>query len=224
MKTEGADNAREAFQFLALALGLVLAMRLGYWALDRWMAPAVNDALGQALAPFRAGYLIDDRTLVLGAGPLLERLGVAVLIAIAAAALLAVLAAVIARASGTGPVKWSARAARWTLLLAFPLLIIGALAFPVRSAHIGPAGISVTHRPLSIFTVNGTSELWRWQDIQSVNASEQLPESQGKGLLLMTNDGGHIAISIAETGTLSDLQHLAERLEAERLAHQQETR
>jgi hypothetical protein len=97
MKAEGSDNAREAFQFLALALGLVLALRLGYWGLEHWMSPASDDALGHAFAPFRAGYLVDTRTLVLSAAPLLERLGIAVLLAIGCAAGFAVLAAGLAR-------------------------------------------------------------------------------------------------------------------------------
>lgn len=218
MKAEGADNAREAFQFLALALGLVLAMRLGYWALDRWMAPAAYDALGQAFVPFRAGYLIDDRTLVLGAGPLLERLGVAVLIAIAAAALLAVLAAVIARSAGTEPVKWSARAARWSLLIVFPIVILGALAFPSRSVLFGRQGISLVHRPIPFFPFHSKTEHWNWQEIRSMNIIEDL-DSGDLALGFVTTDNGSVRLIEAAEGE-SDLFVLVDLLDAERISHQ----
>jgi hypothetical protein len=218
MKAEGADNAREAFQFLALALGLVLAMRLGYWALDRWMAPAADDSLGQALVPYRAGYLVDDSTLVLGARPLLERLGVAVLIAIAVAALSAVLTALVARAMGAGPVKWSARAARWSLLIVFPVLILGALAFPSRSVHIGPQGISLVHRPIPFFPFHSNTEHWNWQEIRSINMIEDLSSSE-LGLGFITMDESSVRL-LKAVEFENDLFELADLLDAERISHQ----
>ena len=58
MKLGLPDNAREAFQFLALGIGSLLLLRIGYLMAEYWMAPAPDDALGQLIVPFKRGYLI----------------------------------------------------------------------------------------------------------------------------------------------------------------------
>lgn len=215
MKAEGSDNAREAFQFLALALGLVLALRLGYWGLEHWMSPASDDALGNAFAPFRAGYLIDPRTLVLSARPLLERLGIAVLLAIGCAAGFAVLAAGLARPLGGDQVKWSARSARWSLIIALPLLIIGALALPERSVHVDGEGFRLVERTWYSADLMDRSTLWPWHAVQGFTAAQHLPDGDGAGLLMKVSDGSTITLDLGEQVHMSDLDHLVAALEGQ---------
>lgn len=50
------DNAREAFQFLALGAAMVLLVRLILLVLTAGSSPPSGDALQSAIAPFRDGY------------------------------------------------------------------------------------------------------------------------------------------------------------------------
>jgi hypothetical protein len=93
MKFELPDNAREAFQFLAFGVGIVLAIRLVVAGFGLWSGQAADDALAEACAPFRSGYpLIGNHTLVVGGLPMIPRLAIAGLFALLSGALLALLA------------------------------------------------------------------------------------------------------------------------------------
>ncbi len=92
MKIELPDNAREAFQFLALGAGIVLAIRLVVAAFGLWSGHVNVDPLAEACAPFRNGYpLVGKHTLVVGGLPVIPRLAVAGLFVLLCGAALALL-------------------------------------------------------------------------------------------------------------------------------------
>ncbi|MBK7383598.1 MAG: hypothetical protein IPI81_09720 [Flavobacteriales bacterium] len=83
MRFELPDNAREAFQFLALALGAILLLRLAHWGLESGLAPPLTTALSVSIAGLRYGYLIGDHsTWVVGGQDLPGRLALAVLLSL----------------------------------------------------------------------------------------------------------------------------------------------
>lgn len=88
MKFELPDNAREAFQFLALGVGIVLMLRLAVGLFGLWDRGTDGDALADACAPFRNGYpLIGRHSVVVGGLEMIPRMAVAALFSLLCAAL-----------------------------------------------------------------------------------------------------------------------------------------
>jgi hypothetical protein len=220
VKVELPDNAREAFQFAALAVGIVAALRLGYHGIDHLLLPAANDALGQALVPYRAGYLVNDRTLVVDAPPLLERLGVAVLLSMALAVVASVAGALIARPFGRDTTRWAVRAARAALVLALPFTLFSALAVPTQCVRFGERGMDLIDRPWSGATIIARADLWRWERIARFEVVDTWTDGAGGGLMLLTTDSTRVPLWHHPLASAADLEHLANLLEQERQAHQ----
>lgn len=220
MKVELPDNAREAFQFAALAVGIVAALRLGYHGIDHLLLPAADDALGQALLPYRAGYLVNDRTLVVDAPPLLERLGVAVLLSMALAVVASVAGALAARPLGKDTTHWAVRAARAALVLALPFMLFSALAVPAQCVRSGERGLDLIDRPWSGATIIARSDLWRWEQVAGFEVVDTWPEGDGGGLMMLTADGTRVPLWHHPLASADDLAHLATLLEQERQVRQ----
>lgn len=219
MKIELPDNAREAFQFAALAVGIVAALRLGYHGIDHLLLPGADDALGQALVPYRAGYLVNDRTLVVDAPPLMERLGVAALLSMALAVVASVAGGSLARQLGKDTTRWAVRAARTALVLILPFTVISALAIPARCVRLGQHGVDLVERPWSAATIMARSDLWRWEQIGRFEPAELPNEVEGSGLVMVATDGTRVPIWSDEQASAADIEHLAAMLEQERRAH-----
>jgi hypothetical protein len=216
VKVELPDNAREAFQFAALAVGIVAALRLGYHGIDHLLLPAADDALGQALVPYRAGYLVSDRTLVVDAPPLLERLGVAVLLSMGLAVVASIAGAFLARPFGQDTTRWAVRSARAALVLALPFTLFSALAVPARCVRSGERGLDLIDRPWSGATIIARSDLWRWEQIAGFEVVDTWPEGESGGLMLITTNGTRVPLWHHPFASADDLQHLATLLEQER--------
>lgn len=147
MKLELPDDAREAFQFLALGIGSLLLVRIVYLAAEHWIAPAADDALGQLLLPFKRGFLIaDPHTLVAEQSSPAGRLCRAVLLGIMAGAATGLSAFVIHRALKVGSnASWLA--ARVGFILCTLVGIWSAIACPPQLLRLDSHGTHVTVRP-----------------------------------------------------------------------------
>lgn len=220
MKVELPDNAREAFQFAALAVGIVAALRLGYHGIDHLLLPAANDALGQALVPYRAGYLVNDRTLVVDAAPLLERLGVALLLSMALAVVASLAGAIMARPFGKDTTRWAVGAARTALVLALPFTLFSALAVPTQCIRFGERGVDLIDRPWSGAAIIARSDLWIWERVTGFEVVDTWTEGAGGGLMLLTTDSARVPLWHHPLASTADLEHLAALLEQERQVHQ----
>jgi len=146
--TEAGEHTREAIQFGVVALCSLIALRLLHAGIGLLLAAEENDTLAQALEPFKQGYLVSPRTLVIDAAPMYERLSIAILLAFGIAVLFALAAWLLARAMGAPPKRWTLRAARIVLLLSVVLLLFSAIAVPHRSVHFTEEHVVYTERPM----------------------------------------------------------------------------
>jgi len=143
------DNAREALQFLALGVGLVLVLRLLVLAADKSSAtpPDAGD-LDVALDAFRNGYLWQPAgTLVTGGIAIEGRLALAALVALAAGAIAALVAAGISTLLGRAAGRSAVRAARIAMPLVGAWALFAALLLPPRSAEVDNAHLGIIERP-----------------------------------------------------------------------------
>lgn len=132
------DSAREAFWFLVVAGGALLALRLIGLAAD---AGAPDDALAQAARPFQRGYWLRDPYAVVPDGMgLWGRLGIA-----AAAGLLTITPMLLLK--GRAGVRTAPRLLLGTAPFLIPAALIGcALAAPRCVASISSQGVRLKER------------------------------------------------------------------------------
>lgn len=98
MKFELADNAREAFQFLALGVAAVLVIRVVVVLIGMLSYDPDGDVLAEACKPFRNGYpLVDRHAVVVGGLELIPRIAVAGLFTLLCAALIGAVAWLLGR-------------------------------------------------------------------------------------------------------------------------------
>ncbi|MBK8498530.1 MAG: hypothetical protein IPL52_06850 [Flavobacteriales bacterium] len=147
MKLEVPDNAREAFQFLALGIGSLLLVRIGYIAAEHCFAPSDEDALGQLLVPFKRGYLIGDpHTLVPERSALAGRICRAALLGVLGGAATGLIAFVFQRA-----LRIHSRAPWLSARIGFILFTLtgvwSAIAWPPRSMQLDAQGVHLMVRP-----------------------------------------------------------------------------
>lgn len=177
------ENAREAFQFLLLGAGIVLALRL-LWALPAAF-PTAPDAepLARASAPFAAAYpLLPHGTMALEDLEPLPRIAIAVLFTLACGAVMAVIGATLAGAARQDALRASVLTGRTGLILGAMWGLWCLLAVPVASSTVETDGLHLKgHRsflgslPLP-FTAS--EEVIPWDEIEGV---EVLDRSTAKG-------------------------------------------
>lgn len=142
MKLHLPDNAREAFQFLALGVAGVLVIRLVIAAFGLWSSDVDGDALAQACAPFRNGYpLIGKHTLAVGGMQVIPRIAVAGLFVLCCGVVLALLAWPIGRALNRQDARPVVVGGRMGLLLGSAWAIYCLLCLPAKRAEVKPKEI-----------------------------------------------------------------------------------
>lgn len=154
MKVHLPDTAREAFQFLLLAIGLLLVLRLAYAGLALWKAPPVTTDLALAIDQLRDGYLLSDRlSWPVGGVDLPGRLAVAVLVALGGGITSALLGTGVDRMLGRAGWKSAVLWARIGLVLCGGLGVYSALFVPPVEAAVTEAGIVLRERPRLLGTL-----------------------------------------------------------------------
>lgn len=187
--------AAEAVQFLLVAAGALLALRLAHAGAERLLAPASDDAIAQLAAPFRRGYLLGDAHALVPSGVgLSARTALALLVSLAGAAAGALLGRAVALL-----VRWDARAvARRGLRIGFmatgAFALLAILFWPPTVVLIGPEGIVVRerHSLLGIVGLPAVESEHRY-DWRSVDAATSEQPS-----LLLTAGGTAVRIDTAE--------------------------
>lgn len=133
MKLEVPDNAREAFQFLALGVGIVLLLRLIVALVGLWGGGPESEVLSEACAPFHNGYpLVGKHALVVGGVSMIPRLALAVLFVIMSGMLFALIAWPIARLFNRSGLRAAVMAGRTGLLLGGSWAIYCVLCLPAK--------------------------------------------------------------------------------------------
>lgn len=178
MKVHLPDTAREAFQFLSLAIGLLVVLRLAYAGLVLWRDPSVATDLAVAMDGLRNGYLFADRqTWPVGGVDLPGRLAVAVLVALGGGIIGALLGTgldrLLNRAGWKGAVLW----ARIGMVLIGGLGVYSTLFVAPTEVAMTDAGIALTERPSLFGTLGlpftGTNETIMWDQIHEVALREK---------------------------------------------------
>jgi hypothetical protein len=180
--------AAEALQFLLVAAGALLVLKLAHAGAERVLAPAPDDAIAQVAAPFRRGYLLRDAHALVTSGVGFSARGaLALLVSLAGAAAGAILGRAVALL-----VRWDARTgARRGLRIGFMALgafaLFAALVWPPTVVLIDPEGIVVRerHSLLGIVGLPSVESEHRY-DWRSVGVAV----SEEPSLVLTT--GGHV--------------------------------
>lgn len=172
------ENAREAFQFLLLGAGIVLALRL-LWALPAAFPTALgSEPLARASAPFAAAYpLLPHGTMAVEDHEPLPRIAIAVLFTLTCGAGMAVIGATIAGAARQDALRASVLSGRAGLLLGGMWGIWCLLAVPVASSTVEPDGLHLKgyrsflgSLPLPL---TASEEVIPWDEIQGVHVLER---------------------------------------------------
>lgn len=174
MKLHLPDNAREAFQFLALGAGALLVVRLAIAALQLAIAPDATDTLGTATAPFRIGYpLVGESTLVIERMGATPRIAIGALFMLVVGAVLAIAAAFIGAATKWGALRATVLGARVGLVLGGTWASWCLLAFPAHHVVVSDTGL-VRHDSRAFIGVLALpfTEVERsnpWQEVQALS-------------------------------------------------------
>jgi len=137
------SNAREALQFMALTVSVLVVIALVIGMADRWVPEAPSRAVDHVLMRFRAGYILrEPGILVSGAWPRLVRLCFAGCTALIIGLGITLLLRLVP------PLRDQAwRVGRWTLGAAAIWGVIAVLFLPPRSASAIPNGLRIIERP-----------------------------------------------------------------------------
>lgn len=172
------ENAREAFQFLLLGAGIVLALRL-LWALPAAFPSAPDvEPLARAWAPFAAAYpLLPHGTMAVEDLEPLPRIAIAVLFTLICGAVMAVMGAIIAGAARQDALRASVLTGRTGLILGGMWGLWCLLAVPVASSTVETDGLHLKgHRsflgslPLPL---TASEEVIPWNEIEGIHVLDK---------------------------------------------------
>lgn len=146
-------SAQEALQFLALAAGIVLLLRLVVLAFDQWTGQATGGS-AQAMAPFRNGYpLVGADVVVCGGMAIAPRMAVGLLFVLLSGVGLALVAWPIGRLFGWSGPRSAVVGSRAGLLLGMAWTVYCLLCLPPRITRITDAGIEQLERTAFLGTI-----------------------------------------------------------------------
>lgn len=175
MKLQVPENAREAFQFLALGAGALLVLRLVITLLGSIIGDNPAEELGMATAPYRAGYpLLREDTLAIETAGAVPRMAMAGLFTLLAGGLLALLALPVGAISKWGPLRASVFGARTGLVLGGVWAIWCLLAFPAHRVVVTDAGLvrydSRTFLGMVAIPFTQVERTNTWQEVQALGS------------------------------------------------------
>ncbi len=218
-------NAQEAFQFLALGAGIVLVLRLLVMALGLWSDNGSGE-LEQAMAPFRNGYpLIGRDVVVLGGLAIIPRIAVGLLFVLLCGVLSALFIWPLGRLLGWNGLRSAVIGSRAGLLLGGAWAIYCLLCLPPRQTRITSTEVERTDRTAFLSTIPlpfaGHSTHWSKDEIDGYGAEQA---DQGK------DASGHRVVMHARGAVVPIAWHMdpdgdrdgvdmRQRAEAKRLAN-----
>lgn len=228
MKLELPDNAREAFQFLAIGAGVVLAIRLAIALVVLIASTTEADPLIAAIANYRNGYaLLDPHTLVVGGMAMMPRVAVAILSIVITALVSSTSGSLISTLIRRSAIKGAVLGARIGMVLSTGWVIYALLALPPVSVQVGAHGLTVVERYSFLgalsYPLGWDERVINWSDVEIIADQAETDSSmRNKAQVVMVSSGTEwIRIAQLMDGFLrSDTGSLDADNEAQRLIEQ----
>lgn len=174
MRFELPDNAREAFQFLAIGGGVVLAIRLAIALIVLIASSTDVDPLVAAIANYRNGYvLLAPHTLVVGGMAMIPRVSVAILFIVVSAMITAICGSLISTLISMSAIRGAVLGARIGLILSTGWVIYALLALPPVSVQVTASGLTVVEQhsffgALSLPFIRNENVI-NWTDVEVIS-------------------------------------------------------
>lgn len=194
------EQAQDALQFTALAVGILLVLRFGLAAALHLVPLPAPDALTAAAAGYHADHILRrPGTVVLGAWPWVARLALAAMVSSICAAVIAVVLGGIATLLGRPGGAWALMAARVTLPITGLWCMAAVFVLPPRSIRFSKDGVLLTERT-SLF---GQLSFPGKAHVRSITWSEMVsvvPVESANGTAFQINlrDGYQIQVDLPE--------------------------
>lgn len=226
MRLQLPDNAREAFQFLALGVGVVLVVRLVVAGIGTMAPDAGDDVLAQACAPYRNGYpLLGAHCSAVGGGPVILRLAAGVLFALCCG--LAGTLVLLPMGTRRSTLPRAVFGARIGLLGGSAWALYCVLCLPPRHTTIAPTtGITTVEAPAFLgmiaWPMASNEELHPWAELEQVRKDLQDGGTSCGGLTIVVAVKNDRLLQLAApvpTDDACDVQRAQQQRDAERLVH-----
>ena len=194
------EQAQDALQFTAVAVGILLVLRFGLAAALQLVPLPAPDALTASAAGYHADHILrQPGTVVLGAWPWVARLALATMVSSICAAVMAVVLGGIATLLGKPGGAWALMAARVTLLITGLWCMAAVFVLPPRSIRFSKDGAVLTERT-SLFgqlSIPGkaTVRSITWNDMVSVLPVES---ANGTAFQIILRDGYQVQVDLPE--------------------------
>jgi hypothetical protein len=191
------EQAQDALQFTALAVGILLVLRFGLAAALHLVPLPAPDALTAAAAGYHADHILrQPGTVVLGAWPWVARLALAAMVSSICAAVMAVVLGAIATLFGRPVGPWALMAARVTLPITGLWCMAAVFVLPPRFSKDG----AVLTERTSLFgqlSLPGKAHVRTiaWNDMASVVPVES---ATGTAFQLNLRDGYQVQVDLPE--------------------------
>lgn len=188
MKWELEDNTQEAFQFLMLGAGIVLAIKALVIGAGYLFDSGTGSQIEQITSLYRANYLLSEKNvIVIGGMELFGRLAVAFLLSIGTGITGSLIGLIIAKTVRRSALSFAVAGARFGLVITGSIVLYSALFLPPSSVVISDQGalfrsrISIADAISIPFTAQEVHV--SWSEVRSV-VHEQIPmEMQACGII-----------------------------------------
>lgn len=217
------ENAREAFQFLALGAGIVLSIRL-LGAVISGSSPVAHEAgLIPAAAPFNAAYpLLQGNALAVESLEPLPRIAIASLFTLLSGGMGALLGALLGKLTRKGALRHAVLLGRAGLMVAGAWALWTLLALPRHCTIVKTDGLHCHEHICFMDRVplpfTGTERVIPWSAVLGIETVERI-ESVGCGLTVMVRatlaDGSWIVAMQPRATTECDSELARQRRDAE---------
>lgn len=213
------ENAQEALQFLALGAGIVLLLRLVAIGLGLWNGNADGE-LEQAMAPFRNGYpLIGRDVVVLGGLAVIPRIAVALLFVLLCGVLWALFTWTLGRVLGWNGLRSAVIGSRAGLLLGGVWAVYCLLCLPPRQTQVNAVGFTRTERPAFLHTIPvpfaARTTHWGHRQIEGYEVLEQYGQDGRTSFVVVARIGDRMEPVASHVEGEGDLDVQAHRQRAE---------
>ena len=186
------EQAQDALQFTALALGILLVLRFGLAAAMHLVTLPAPDDLVASASGYHADHILrQPGTVVMGAWPWMARLALAALVSSLCAAVVATMVGGLAVLSGRAGAAWALPAARVTLLVCGLWCLTAVFMLPPRSVRFSSKGLVRTERSAILGQLSlpgkATVQTIPWDAVRSVEAEEG-----SIGIVLLNGERIHV--------------------------------
>lgn len=194
------EQAQEALQFTALAVGILLVLRFGLATALHLVPLPPPDALVASANGYHADHILrQPGTVVMGAWPWMARLALAALVASLCAVVVAIVFSGLAALSGRSGAAWALPAARVTLLVCGAWCLAAVFVLPPHSIRFSNSGVVITERTAILGQLSlpgkATVQAIDWHAIRSV---EPWDAGEGEAVRIVLLTGQDILVEFPD--------------------------